>query len=482
MSQVNALLGVLQTHKGDELILESGQAPTYLDHGKVLNLFLRAIGPGRHSTILDELVTGEARQTLESDGSVTFPYDAAERGQYTVFVTGRGERIRFAAVVTEPEVPELPDATEVPGPQPSSPPLPVAQATAPPTAASPVLDTHQATPSDGLVQLLAYAAERGASDLHLATGGPPTLRSNGRLQPLGDRPADTDALVGSLLSSDDRTQLACGGSLDRAIEIPGGTRFRANIYRHAEGLAAAFRVLRPAPPPLSRLNLPVDLSWIPALNHGLVLFTGPTGSGKSTTMASLVRHLLETRGGLLITLEDPIEYRFDPTGKSLVRQREIGRHVVDFPTGLRDALREDPDVLLVGEMRDVESIRLALTAAETGHLVLASLHSRSAPAAVERIVDAYPAERQRQIRVQLADALRGVVAQRLLPRADGAGRVPAVEVLRNTPAAANCIREGKTPQLVSIMQTGLAEGMIPMDKCIEKLVQAGRVAARDADR
>jgi twitching motility protein PilT len=217
------------------------------------------------------------------------------------------------------------------------------------------------------------------------------------------------------------------------------------------------------------------------LPNGLVLITGPTGAGKSTTLAALAQEVLRRRSAMLITLEDPIEYAFVPTSKgSLVRQRQVGREVASFPAGLRDALREDPDVLLVGEMRDPESIALALTAAETGHLVLTSLHSRSAAGAVERVVDAYPPERQRQIRVQLADALRAVVAQRLLPRAKGGGRVPALEVLRNTHGVANHIREGKTEQLASDIQTGRREGMIPLERCLADLVRGGQISPEQA--
>ncbi|RYE93402.1 MAG: type IV pili twitching motility protein PilT, partial [Myxococcales bacterium] len=221
---------------------------------------------------------------------------------------------------------------------------------------------------------------------------------------------------------------------------------------------------------------PVPLDDLVDLPHGLVIVTGPTGAGKSTTLAALAQETLKRRSTLLITLEDPIEYSFSAESRgSLVRQRQVGREVASFAAGLRDALREDPDVLLVGEMRDPESIAMALTAAETGHLVLTSLHSRSAAGAVERIVDAYPPERQRQVRVQLADSLRAVVAQRLVPRARGPGRLPALEVLRSTHAVASHIREGKTEQLASAIQTGRREGMIPLERCLADLVRAGQI-------
>lgn len=468
MSQMTALLGVLNTHQGDELILEAEATPQFLKQGQTLRLFLRAIPEDRLAAMVDDLLDDDQRAELADRGKLVVGYDSEEHGRFRAHLRGRkGERVRFVKVIDDAEEPtELPSAPLEPAP--------VAVASTLPRPAPAAPDATRGPPTDALVQLLAYARERQASDLHVASDEPPTLRVDGRLVPTAAAGADPDRLLGPLLSAADREVLRKGGSVDLAVALPDGGRFRLNAYRHDGGLALAARVLRPAPPAVQRLHLPVDLRWVTELPHGLVLFTGATGSGKSTTMASLVQLLLQRRGGLLITLEDPIEYRFDAPMGALVRQRELGRDVADFPSGLRDALREDPDVLLVGEMRDVESIQLALTAAETGHLVLASLHSRSAPAAVERIVDAYPPERQRQVRVQLADALRGVVAQQLLPR-KGGGRLPALEVLRVNAAAAALIRDGKTPQLVSVLQTGRAEGMTTMERSVEQLVASGLV-------
>jgi twitching motility protein PilT len=235
-----------------------------------------------------------------------------------------------------------------------------------------------------------------------------------------------------------------------------------------------------AAPSLASLHLPVSLDDLVDLPHGLVLVCGATGSGKSTTLAALAQEALRRRSIVLTTLEDPIEYAMAPSERSLVRRREIGTDVADFPTGLRDALREDPDVILVGEMRDTVSIGLALTAAETGHLVLSSLHSRSAASAIERIVDAYPPERQLQVRSQLADALRAVVAQRLVPRARGTGRLPCLEVLRVTHAVAALIREGRTAQIPNAIQAGRREGMLSLEKSLADRVQAGEVRLEDA--
>ncbi len=224
------------------------------------------------------------------------------------------------------------------------------------------------------------------------------------------------------------------------------------------------------------LHLPPQLERLIELPHGLIVACGPTGCGKSSTLAALVQHALRVRPQLLVTIEDPIEYIIRPLhAAGLVRQREVGTHVRDFATGLRDALREDPDILLVGEMRDPETIGLALTAAETGHLVFATLHSRTAPSAVERIIDTYAPERQRQIRVQLADALRAVISQRLVPTADGTTRVPAVELLRVTHGVANLIREGRTAQIVNALQAGANEGMLVLERSLADLVRANRI-------
>ena len=482
MSQLSALLGVLQTHAGDELILETGQSPTFLKRGEALRLFLRAIPDDRHQMMVREVVTDTVRENLAASGRVSLEHDEGENGRYQVHLSGAGaERMRFVHLPDDDDtapVGEPPSrANRAPDVLPVAPSTPVPPASAAAAVPPPVLPDDPGQPTDALANLLAYAAERKASDLHLATDAPPTLRVDGRLVPLGAAASgDLAELLDGVVTPADHGRLRAGASVDRAVQLPGGARFRMNVYRHADGLAAAFRVLRPAPPPLAKLQLPVDLGWVTALPHGLVLFCGATGSGKSTTMASLLVERLQRRGGVLITLEDPIEYTIPSVAGALVRQREIGRHVAGFAQGLRDALREDPDMVLVGEMRDAESIQLALTAAETGHLVFASLHSRDAPSAIERIVDAYPPERQRQVRVQLADALQGVVAQQLLPRVDRGGRLPAVEVLRVNQAAATLIREGKTPQLHSVMQTGRGEGMIPMDRCVQELRAKGRIA------
>jgi twitching motility protein PilT len=290
--------------------------------------------------------------------------------------------------------------------------------------------------------------------------------------------ADVLGILG--LDAAARAHLARGASIELSVTLEENARARVHVYRASNGNAAAIRFIGRAPPPLSGLNMPVPLEDLIDIPHGLVLVCGATGSGKSTTLGALAQEALRRRSIVLVTLEDPIEYVLTGGDASIVRQRQVGRDVPDYASGLRDALREDPDILIVGEMRDPETIALALTAAETGHLVIATLHSGSAASAIERIVDSYPPERQNHIRTQVADALRAVVAQRIVPRARGGGRLPAVEVLRVTHAAGALIREGKTVQLSTVLQAGRREGMISLERCLADRVNAGEIRVEHA--
>jgi twitching motility protein PilT len=331
-----------------------------------------------------------------------------------------------------------------------------------------------------LTALLRRAIALGASDVHLMTGERPTVRIDGQLRGLDEPPVAVEELLAGAVDDHLWPRAFAGRSADAAFDVVGLGRFRVNLYRASDRLAAALRVLPRSAPSLAELNLPASLEELVAAPHGLILVSGATGSGKSATLAALAQAALRRRTGLLVSLEDPIEYGILGERGSLVRQRQIGSDVTDFATGLRDALREDPDVLLIGEMRDPETIGLALTAAETGHLVLASLHSRSAASSVERIVDSYVGARQQQVRLQLADSLRAVVAQRLLPRAHGAGRLPAIELLRVNQNVASLIREGKTAQIMTAMQSSRKDGMLPLERCLADLVRADQVTREQA--
>ncbi|MGI8579409.1 MAG: type IV pilus twitching motility protein PilT [Solirubrobacteraceae bacterium] len=332
--------------------------------------------------------------------------------------------------------------------------------------------------------ILLEVIERRASDLHLTAGSPPMVRTRGRLTALEGfpllTPSDTREIIYSILNNDQRQRLETNWQLDFAYAIPGRARFRVNAYFQRAALSAAFRLIPFELTPLEELGLPPAVIDFAKRPRGIVLVTGPTGSGKSTTLASIVDLINETREEHILTIEDPIEFLHNHK-RCIVNQLEIGSDAPNFAAGLKAALRHDPDVILVGEMRDVETIGTAITAAETGHLVFATLHTQDTPQTIDRIIDVFPSDQQAQIRVQLAVSLQGIVTQQLLPTADGAGRCVAAEVMVPTPAVRNLIREGKTHQLYSVLQTGGAQGMQTMDASLVSLVRAGKITRQTAE-
>jgi twitching motility protein PilT len=324
--------------------------------------------------------------------------------------------------------------------------------------------------ADVLIQVM----EKNASDLHLTAGAPPMIRYHGKLHAL-DFPRLTPQLcrevVYSILTNEQRQRLETDWQIDFAYSIPGRARFRVNAYFQRASISAAFRLIPHEMPALKDLGLPSVLQDFVAKPRGFVLVTGPTGSGKSTTLAAMLDLINDTRHEHILTIEDPIEF-LHKHKKCIVNQRELGGDAQSFGAGLKAALREDPDVILVGEMRDLETISTALTAAETGHLVFATLHTQDTAQTIDRIVDVFPPEQQHQVRVQLSVALQGIVTQQLLPKADGQGRAVATEVLVPTPAVRNLIREGKTHQIYSALQTGGSHGMQTMDASLVELVRS----------
>ena len=322
-------------------------------------------------------------------------------------------------------------------------------------------------------ELLALAAERGASDLHLSAGLPPLARIDGDIEPLALPALDSREIRAAIdsLASDRAAAL----DADFCVEIEDVARFRVNAFRHERGAGAVFRAIPQHVPAMSELGMGPVFKRIAAAGPGLVLVTGPTGSGKSTTLAAMVDDVNETRRDHILTIEDPIEFIHRPK-RCLVNQRQLGRDTASFADALRAALREDPDVILIGEMRDLETIRLALTAAETGHLVFATLHTSSAPKTIDRIVDVFPAGEKETIRSMLAESLRAVVSQALLKRAGG-GRVAAHEIMLGTPAVRNLIREHKVAQLYTAIQTSAAVGMQTLEQSRQRLVADGAIAA-----
>jgi twitching motility protein PilT len=331
-------------------------------------------------------------------------------------------------------------------------------------------------------QFLRLLVQQGGSDLHLSCGNPPIIRVHGHLQRIKFReltPADLKTLILEILTTEQRERFEATRDVDFAYEIPEVARFRGNVFVQHRGMGGVFRVIPARVPSADELKLPQAIRDFTKLNKGLVLVTGPTGSGKSTTLAAMVDLINQTRPDHILTIEDPIEFVHQPK-IALVNQREVGPHTISFATALKAALREDPDVILVGEMRDRETISLALTAAETGHLVFGTLHTNSAHKTVDRIIDSFPADQQEQVRAMLSESLRGVIAQQLLRKKGGAGRVAAHEILVGTPAVSNLIREGKTFQLPSVIQTGKRDGMIQMDQSILSHLMAGTIDGEEA--
>jgi len=333
-----------------------------------------------------------------------------------------------------------------------------------------------------LNELLIEALESKASDVHLTVALPPMMRVNGELVPMREfvlSPENTEKLCLSMLNQRQRDELATKGEVDFSYQIPNVSRFRVNVYRQRKSTGAAIRIIMTNIPTIDSLKLPPILKDLAMKPRGLVLVTGPTGSGKSTTLAAMIDHINSTRSCHILTLEEPIEY-LHKHRKCMINQREIGDDSQSFASGLRSALREDPDVILVGEMRDLETISTAISAAETGHLVLSTLHTTSAAQTIDRIIDVFPPYQQTQIRVQLASVIQGIIAQQLLVTADNKGRIAALEILLGTDAVRNTIREGKVHQVQSYIQTGLKQGMISMDYSLAQLVRQARISNETA--
>jgi twitching motility protein PilT len=328
-----------------------------------------------------------------------------------------------------------------------------------------------------ILELLTQAFQHKASDIHVSVGTTPMFRIDGELVPYGSplQPKDTEEMARTLMTDEQWQAFTQAGELDFSFSIPGTSRYRINAYRQRGCVSIAARIVPDAVPNFRDLGMPEVILEFTERPHGLVLVTGPTGSGKSTTLAALIHHMNQTQKKHIITLEDPIEY-LHKHNLCIIDQREIGLDSRGFAPALRAALRQDPDVILVGEMRDLETISTAITAAETGHLVLATLHTSDTVQTIDRIVDVFPPGQQPQVRIQLASVLQGVVSQRLFKAANGKGRVAAVEVLVNTPAVANLIRTEKVHQIRSILQTGRAQGMQTMEMHIRELVTSGRIS------
>ena len=410
---------------------------------------------------VEELAPGSAGADLAARGSIEVPYAAADGSRFRVLIEKVASGYRLLARRATAAAPSRLAAAPSPSPSLSPPPSP---------SLSPPPSPPDAGLSPRIAALIEHAMAASASDVLLSAGAAPRLRIDGELAsaPDGDdHPVDAAEIL-ALLDESDRRELAARGSADFSVEA-GGARLRANVFRHHDGVGAALRLIRTVLPTPQSLRLPDDITDAVKPTSGLVLVCGPTGSGKSTTLVALVEHLNRTRARHVITLEDPIEYRYTPR-RCLVHQREIGVHAPTFADGLRAALRESPDIIVVGEMRDRDTIAIALTAAETGHLVLGTLHAPSAAVAIDRIIDVFPEHQQRQVRLQLASVLRVVLTQVLVPTRGG-GRAPAIERVITTPAVQHLIRKSELQMLGSLIQSGRDVGMIPLERSLARLVQ-----------
>ncbi len=473
MSAIVSLLRVMTLRDADSITLEGGKVPSLRRRGQVEPMAMPALESGLVDAFAAPLVDGKALDA----GPVMVTFTDPDGATYPITVEKLPTGMKL--VVRKPAPPKKA------APPPAAPVLPPAQHRALPvsppaaairTVAEPSIEAGEAGgDARGMVARLltghvAVARERGASDVLLSTGQPPHARVDGRVEPLDGGVSDEELAA---CAAQFAGEVGINGDLSVDVD---GSRVRVNVFDHLGGVGIAARIIRDTVPTLSQLDLPPELATIVELRDGLVLVCGPTGSGKSTTLAALIAMLDQRRAAHVVTLEDPVEYRFQPR-RCLIHQRELGTHIPTVAAGIRAALREAPDVIVVGEMRDKETIAAALTAAETGHLVLATLHAPSAAGAVDRIIDVFPDSGQRQIRTQLAASLRTVVTQYLLPRRDG-GRAAADELEPVTYAVSNIIRKGDLHTLPTAIQSGRDAGMIPLERSLAKLIDNGIVAPK----
>ncbi len=474
MSAIVSLLRVMTLRDAEAITLEAGKVPSLRRRGQVEPMAMPALDAQMLADFAGPLV---GRSSLD-EGPLMVSFVDPDGLAYPVTVEKTPSGLRLVIRRPAPAVKPKPAPAPAIAKPVAAPPV-AASVPAAPVAALPVASGDRARGIELLAHLLAtpvsIAREREGSDVLLSTGQAPRIRVDGRLENL-------DVTIDDAQLTECVRALATEGpgiSADLSLDLD-GVRVRVNAFDHLNGCAVAARLVRERVPTLADLALPAELGNVVDQRDGLVLVCGPTGSGKSTTLASLIDLLDQRRAAHVITLEDPIEYRF-AARRCVIHQRELGTHIPTFAAGLRAALREAPDVILLGELRDRDTIAAALTAAETGHLVLATLHAPNAVGAIDRVIDAFPDTQQRQVRHQLAACLRTVVTQVLLPRRDG-GRAPAIELVPVTPAVCNIIRKGDLHTLPTAIQSGRDAGMIPLERSLAKLLDAGTVAPKVVQR
>ena len=471
MAQIDKFLALLTKYPADGILFSANERVALVAGDQRRPASAQPVTASQVQDLVQEILPVDTTQITATNEGREFVYDAPV-GRVAVRVRGTSATMQFE-VRLQPVPAQL--AAALPPP---------AVVTTPPAAPRAV--TPSAPPGAGsrprIDTLFHKMIQNKCSDLHLSVGNPPLFRKDGEMVSLGETtPLENDALREMLLEITpelNRDEFAAHHDTDFSYEIANVARFRSNLFVDRRGVGAVFRVIPSKIPTAQELGLPQSVLDLCNLQKGLVLVTGPTGSGKSTTLAAMVDYVNSTRSAHVITIEDPIEFVY-ASKKCLVNQREVRNHTDGFKQALRAALREDPDIVLVGEMRDLETVAIAIETAETGHLVFGTLHTNTAAGAVDRIIDQFPTDRQAQIRTMLSESLRGVVAQMLLKK-KGGGRVAAQEILIVTPAISNLIREGKTFQIVSLMQTGRAVGMVTMNDALMEVVKGGTVDPDEA--
>jgi twitching motility protein PilT len=493
MAQLDRFLNLLVSNNATALVMSEGEVATLTIRDSARAVMKQPLTSSQILTLVREIAPTNAPHSLDAQGSVRFDYTSAD-GIFDVTMTQNGKisaRIaRKAGVIAEAHAataaaPSAPPAT--PAAAPSSPAAARSPIAAPAPVATPKVEAPHATVTgnsalDRIETLLRTLVGKNASDLHLRAGSPPMLRASGEIAPIANEPVlssdEIDAMLATVMLDQNRAEFKDINDTDFAHEIMGLARFRGNALRDRKGTGAVFRAIPAAVVTVEQMGISQEVQRLCHLTKGLVLVTGPTGSGKSTTLCALIDLINRTRSDHVITIEDPIEFVHE-SKKCLITQRHVGVHTSSFKHALRAALREDPDIVLVGELRDLETVSMAIETAETGHLVFGTVHTSTAVSTVDRIIDQFPPDRQAQIRVMLSESLKGVISQ-VLCKKIGGGRVAAREIMLSTPSVSNLIREGKTFQLPSVLQTSRRLGMVTMNDALIELVDADKVEPQEA--
>ena len=482
MPQLDRLLSVMVSNRAEALRLVENELASLVKDGAAVPLTKQPLGASHLLGLLREIAPPDAMRRLDEGSPAEFQYKSGD-GVFNASATNEGGKWTAAITVGVnggglAPTPVFTSAVGRPTPAPGTsrvPPPPVASSNG-------VYVGEDTTARAAIDSLLRQLIEQSGSDLHLRCGEPPIVRRHGEMMRLGEQAPMDDGTLSRMLHvimpERNRTEYAETNDSDFAYEIPGLARFRANAFRERKGSAAVLRVIPAKVVTADELGISSEVQALCQLTKGLVLVTGPTGSGKSTTLCALIDLINRTRTDHVITIEDPIEF-VHQNKRCVITQRQVGVHTVSFKQALRAALREDPDIVLVGELRDLETASIAIETAETGHLVFGTLHTTTAPSTIDRLVDQFPADRQEQIRVMLSESLKGVVSQ-VLCKKIGGGRVAAREILLSTHAISNLIREAKTFQITSVMQTSRRSGMMTLNDALIELVDGGQVEPKEA--